>query len=83
VITNRDAFTHTNRTAQTRSAACDCTRAYPRGLDEKEEAFALLNHACAERHGCLTVLSAEPAFDDFRSDRKFDALLGRLGLRMA
>lgn len=52
------------------------------GLDEKDQAFAWLEKAIAERDGNLTRpgLKADPQFDNLRSDARFAGLLRRMGL---
>jgi TolB-like protein len=49
-------------------------------LGNKLEAYATLEHAYAARDGNLTYLKIDPAFDDLRSDPKFQDLLRKLGL---
>jgi TolB-like protein/Flp pilus assembly protein TadD len=49
------------------------------GLDDKDQAFELLEKAFAERSANLTVLQAEPMFDPVRSDARFQDLLRRVG----
>jgi hypothetical protein len=51
------------------------------GLGEKDEAFACLERALAEREGEMLFLDVAPAFDDLRADARFDSLLRRAGLR--
>jgi eukaryotic-like serine/threonine-protein kinase len=50
------------------------------GLGEKEQAFALLERAYADRSMYLTFLKADPQFDSLRSDPRFKDLLRRVGL---
>lgn len=50
------------------------------GLGEKDRTFALLNRACEERSGLVTLLKVEPPFDPLRSDPRFPGLLRRVGL---
>ncbi|HEX2491709.1 MAG TPA: tetratricopeptide repeat protein [Blastocatellia bacterium] len=52
------------------------------GLGEIDEAFALLERACAERDVHLASLKSEPRFDPIRSDPRYAELLRRLGLPM-
>jgi TolB-like protein/Flp pilus assembly protein TadD len=51
------------------------------GLGDKDEAFAWLDKAYAERCEYLVYLPTEPIADPLRSDSRFPALLQRLGLR--
>ncbi len=50
------------------------------GLGEKDQAFAWLEKAYAERSGQLRHLKVEPAYDRLRSDPRFQDLLRRVGL---
>ena len=59
--------------------AC-CMAAFYIQLDRREEAFAWLEKACDERSSWLLHLAVDPIFDRLRSDSRFDALLGRVGL---
>jgi DNA-binding winged helix-turn-helix (wHTH) protein/TolB-like protein/Tfp pilus assembly protein PilF len=52
------------------------------GLGEKDEAFALLERAYAERDFYLASLKSDPRFDSIRSDPRYKDLLRRLGLPM-
>ncbi|MGH9753437.1 MAG: winged helix-turn-helix domain-containing protein [Blastocatellia bacterium] len=52
------------------------------GLGEKDEAFALLERAYAERDIHLASLKSDPRFDSIRSDPRYADLLRRLGLPM-
>jgi serine/threonine protein kinase len=45
----------------------------------KEEALAALERAYKERESNLTYMKVEPAFDEIRSDRRFQQLLQQLG----
>jgi len=47
-------------------------------LGEKDEAFALLNKACAERSYWMPWLNIDPQLDNLRSDSRFDALVQRV-----
>jgi TolB-like protein/Flp pilus assembly protein TadD len=51
------------------------------GLGDKDDAFAWLDKAYAERCEYLVYLSTEPMADPLRSDPRFPALLQRLGLK--
>jgi tetratricopeptide (TPR) repeat protein len=51
------------------------------GLGDKDEAFAWLDKAYAERSEYLVYLPTEPIADPLRSDPRFPALLQRLGLK--
>ena len=51
------------------------------GLGEKDQAFAWLDKAYAERCDFLVYLPTDPMADPLRSDPRFLALLGRLGLK--
>jgi serine/threonine-protein kinase len=50
------------------------------GLLDKERAFAELDSAYAERAWPLIVLGLDPAFEGLRGDRRFAALLEKVGL---
>lgn len=52
------------------------------GLGEKDEAFALLERAYAERDFYVATIKADPRFDSIRSDPRYADLLRRLGLPM-
>ena len=49
-------------------------------LGEKNRAFELLEQALVAHDWQMGLLKVEPAFDDLRSDRRFDALLQRVRL---
>jgi eukaryotic-like serine/threonine-protein kinase len=51
------------------------------GLVEKDQAFAWLDKAYGERCDFLVYLPTDPMADPLRSDPRFAALLGRLGLK--
>jgi len=51
------------------------------GLGEKDQAFAWLDKAYAERSDFLVYLPTDPMADPLRSDPRFPVLLGRLGLK--
>ena len=50
------------------------------GLGERDEAFAWLDKAVAERDGLLAHLGVDQTFDLLRGDARFDALLRRIAL---
>jgi serine/threonine protein kinase len=50
-------------------------------LEERDEAFAFLERAYAERSEQLTYLNVEPGFDSLRPDPRFQDLLRRVGLQ--
>ena len=50
------------------------------GLGERDQAFASLEQAYAERDQWLLYLKADPHFDDLRSDPRFKDLVRRVGL---
>jgi pentatricopeptide repeat protein len=50
------------------------------GLDEKDQAFAWLEQAYAERDPYLTLLNADPVYDSLRADPRFTALSKKIGL---
>lgn len=58
----------------------DYTRAYVR-LDEKEQAWASLSRACAERNVFALLLKTDPFYDSLREDGRFTAMLKRHGLQ--
>jgi tetratricopeptide (TPR) repeat protein len=49
-------------------------------LGEKEKALDCLEQAYTERQLAMTEIGIEPAFDQLRSEPRFAALLGRVGL---
>ena len=49
------------------------------GLDEKDQAFACLEKAYAQREPGLVVMNREPMFDPLRSDPRFSDLTRRIG----
>jgi tetratricopeptide (TPR) repeat protein len=51
-------------------------------LGNKERAFELLERAYAERNMWLMNLKVDPRFDDLRSDRRYESILRRVGLRL-
>ncbi len=51
------------------------------GLGEKDQAFEWLEKACDDRAGLLTWLNVDPRYSSLHDDSRFDALVGRLGLR--
>ena len=50
-------------------------------LGEKDAAFHWLDKAVADRSGSVRYLKIEPRLDPLRSDRRFDSLLVRVGLK--
>lgn len=50
------------------------------GLGETDRAFEWLDKAVGARDWQLVLLNVEPAFDPLRSDRRFAALVARVGL---
>jgi TolB-like protein/Tfp pilus assembly protein PilF/tRNA A-37 threonylcarbamoyl transferase component Bud32 len=50
------------------------------GLGEKDQAFAWLDKACAERDSYLLDLKVDPIYDNLRSDPRFDEMVRRIGL---
>lgn len=50
------------------------------GLGEKDAALTLLEKACEERDGGLAFLKVDPEMDSLRTDPRFQAVLGRVGL---
>ena len=50
-------------------------------LDERDQAFALLERAYAKHDPQLRFLNADPAFDLLRDDPRFQDLLRRVGLK--
>jgi len=51
------------------------------GLGEKEEAIALLEKACEDKSDSLKHHLVSPLYDSLRSDRRFDKLLEKTGIR--
>jgi hypothetical protein len=49
-------------------------------LDERDQAFKLVDKACEERFGVMIYLKVYPAFDNLPSNPRFDQLLRRIGL---
>jgi hypothetical protein len=50
------------------------------GLGDRDQAFARLNECYEERFGILSYLTADPVYDDLRSDPRFAELARRLNL---
>ncbi|MBI3327479.1 MAG: tetratricopeptide repeat protein, partial [Nitrospinae bacterium] len=50
------------------------------GLDEKDQAFTWLEKAYEDRDPYLTLLNADPVYDNLRADPRFTALLKKIGL---
>jgi tetratricopeptide (TPR) repeat protein len=53
------------------------------GLDDKEQAFAWLEHAYQEKSNILQFLKVHPFFDPLRDDPRFADLVHRVGLDQA
>lgn len=51
------------------------------GLGDKDRAFQWLEHAYRDRSGSVRYLKVEPRLDPLRSDRRFEDLMQRVGLR--
>lgn len=49
-------------------------------LDDKDNAFALLNRVYEQRNMWIMTLKVDPRFDNLHSDPRFQALLARAGL---
>ncbi len=49
-------------------------------LNDKEQTFKWLQAAYDDRAVWMSYLAVDPLFDRFRSDRRFQELLGRVGL---
>lgn len=50
------------------------------GLDQKEEAMAMLEKEVDERGYWASTFAVQPELDEFRSDPRFKALIKRLNL---
>jgi hypothetical protein len=50
------------------------------GLNDKDQAFAWLNRAVANRSPSLVALKVDPIYDSLRSDPRFAAILRHVGL---
>jgi hypothetical protein len=50
------------------------------GLGDRDQALAWLDKAYTERSDYMPYLKLEPMLDSLRSDRRFVALIGRVGL---
>ena len=50
-------------------------------LGDKEQTFAWLDKAAAEKSGGLEVIKVVPAMDPWRSDPRYLDLLKRIGMR--
>jgi tetratricopeptide (TPR) repeat protein len=57
-----------------------CVALVHAGLGDEDQALAWLDRAYEERSHWLVYLKAWPLFDGLRSDARFAALLGRVGL---
>jgi eukaryotic-like serine/threonine-protein kinase len=57
-----------------------CVALVHAGLSDEDETIAWLDRAYEERSHWLVYLKAWPIFDELRSDARFTALLGRVGL---
>ena len=57
-----------------------CVALIHTGLGDADQALAWLDRAYEERSHWLVYLKAWPLFDDLRSDARFAALLGKVGL---
>ena len=53
------------------------TATHPDGFQDKDQAIARLERAFKERDGQLTYLKVDPAFDEIRSDLRFQDLVRR------
>jgi len=51
------------------------------GMGDFDQCFEALFLALQDRFFDLTLLAVDPRFDDVRSDRRFDTLLQKAGLR--
>jgi hypothetical protein len=49
------------------------------GLGEKERALEILEAGCEQRQSVLVALKVHPAYDDLRSEPRFNAILKRIG----
>lgn len=59
--------------------AVDLAQAWA-ALGNRDRAFAWLDRALEERHGLIVFAAVDPAFECVRDDRRFAALLRRIGL---
>jgi hypothetical protein len=50
------------------------------GMGDRDQALAWLEKAYAERSDYMPYLRLEPMLDSLRSDQRFAALVGRVGL---
>jgi TolB-like protein/DNA-binding winged helix-turn-helix (wHTH) protein/Tfp pilus assembly protein PilF len=64
----------------TRYVSPDSVALVHAGLGNRDEAFAWLDKAYAERSDYMPYLRLEPMLDGLRSDHRFAALVGRVGL---
>ena len=49
------------------------------GLGERDQVFAWLDRAFADREGILVTLNVDPFFDRVRDDPRFERLIARIG----
>jgi eukaryotic-like serine/threonine-protein kinase len=50
------------------------------GLDDREQALKWLESACEERYNWMVWLSVEPMFEKLRDDKRFKAMMRKIGL---
>jgi hypothetical protein len=64
--------------SQHRYVACSSALIHS-GLGEKERALEILEAGCEQRQSVVVALKVHPAYDDLRSEPRFNAILKRIG----
>ena len=49
-------------------------------MNDRDQTFSWLEKAFAVRSAFLISIASDPKWDDFRTDSRFEAMLGRIGL---
>jgi hypothetical protein len=64
----------------TRYVPCTCMALVHLGLGQREQALEILEEGCRQREIVLQPLKVHPAYNDLRGERRFTAILNRIGL---